>query len=271
MQHQPLRPPTTPDDDGTEKMAYPTNCDFASDISDSKVSSLCETSHHTDTSNDSNQGLTIPPKPPAPIQCCSVCVSDSCTTNIPTNTLSITIQDFTYEALIDTGAELNFISMKVLHTLDKDFKGRFVPKLRHCKCANQSTAVITGDITLPIVFQGQTFWVPFACITNTSYPVFLGMPFLQNANAVWDFKTRTLTICPPSQVTLEQAVHIQPHSEAVLSALVSHAVPANTIGLCSPMHSNLHHDFMVANSVVQVQDSHVPIRVFNPADSVLSL
>ena len=179
------------------------------------------------------------------------------------NYLQVTLNGKTVKAKVDTGADLNFISGKVVDELPIHLKNRFKPIQRKVLCANQSTATTRGLITLPIHIHNQKFSVNFTVFDHTSEEMFLGIPFFKQHKAKIDFYTNKITLCTSNPVHAISHCTLEPFSEAIIQGKLFRTTENSTPGLCTVFPAINTKGILIANTAVIAQEDMVPIRIFN--------
>ena len=113
---------------------------------------------------------------------------------VSNNQIQTSIHGMTYRTLIDTGAACQVLAASVLQS--QQIKSTMLPPtFTQARMANSTVVPFLGRITLPVLIHEKTYSVEFHVLPTLNTPVILGMPFLQQYSAKWDFSTSTLILC----------------------------------------------------------------------------
>jgi hypothetical protein len=100
--------------------------------------------------------------------------------------------------IFDSGSVSSLISEKFYRTLPKDpliqvQLGEFHSS-HNLQSANSSPLSTTGTILLPLQLGTQVVQYPFFIATDLNVPIILGNEFLKFTNAIWDFKSNSVSL-----------------------------------------------------------------------------
>ena len=168
-------------------------------------------------------------------------------------------------AKVDSGADLNFISEKLLLALPVHLKNKFRKKPYDVKCANQSVISCLGEVKLPVDFNGLRLSENFLVFSQAACDMFLGVPFLKKYEVSLTFSPENTKMA----VLLDMPVHaenyfkINPHEEVVIQGYIKQEVLDLTGGHCFPFTSLMERGVHAAHEAVTVFGKTVPVRLYN--------
>ena len=183
---------------------------------------------------------------------------DSIIAELRHNYLPVTVGRIDTLAKLDSGADINAISSRVIDILPDSVKRRFHPRRETVNCANGGDAQVTGDITIPLFIAGTKINTTFQVMEPCQGDIYLGVPFLRKHEARLRFhgsgpNTVELMLCTP--IYAQQFTQIPPRSEIVISGYSKVKMSEGNEGYVFPHGDKL---WSAAHAVVTPTYSRVP-------------
>ena len=113
--------------------------------------------------------------------------------NVTNGTLGWAEEPYAVAVLIDSGSDTSFISKRVAERLSGDRKLREAPPLR-VRLANGETTLSTTILTTGITLGNFRARTAFRILDWDAYDVILGLDWLKQHNASWDFNRNRITV-----------------------------------------------------------------------------
>jgi len=200
------------------------------------------------------------------------------------NHLTISIKQFTFSALIDTGSCRSICTSDLVKQLKYSVKPLESGELGMLFVANGSRMKILGKVVLPIKIQGLLSHHTFYVTDSTMHEIILGLDFLEKLEADIDLKSKTISFLDfiRAQLTVitehgkqfvstKSTIVLQPTSESVIPVFVVKSYPLHQLSLIEPL-PNSHHKFCVARCLVKVKEARQTFcKLLNPTDSVITI
>lgn len=179
----------------------------------------------------------------------------------------ITINGLPLHALIDTGASINCISSQIVSALKA--KGQLIEirnKSTQIKVANGRTINSEGEVTLPILLEGETIEVTLQVITNLSNQIVLGCAFLKQHEAVISFNKNQSTLTLPHfqehvnaqerTILLEEDLEIPPYSQCLAKCKTNITMPEGVL-FCTNTTESLftHRGVLVSKALINSRNT----------------
>ena len=179
------------------------------------------------------------------------------------NSIYVSVASQMYKALIDTGAGMNVVALKVVKSLPLHLQRRFKKKVDSCHVANGGVINTLGTIELPVCINRQVYSQVFTVFNECATDILLGVPFFEKFHAHIDFPNHTLHLSSEIPVHAPTHLTIPPQSEVVCVAHISHPVPNFIEGECENFKPISSKGLMSANIAVCPRRNKIPIRLFN--------
>ena len=200
------------------------------------------------------------------------------------NHLTISIKNFTFAALLDTGACLSICSLDLTKRLKYSLKSLDPGELGILFSANGTGMKILGKVELPIKIEGLLTYHTFYVTDSVTHEIILGLEFLEKLEAKIDLKSKTVSFldCIHANLTViseggkqflstKSTVNLEPMSESIISVSVPRCYPLNQLSIIEPL-PNSYQRFCVARSITQLRNNHTTVcRFLNPTESVITI
>lgn len=171
----------------------------------------------------------------------------SLVTSLSENLINVQIYDHNTNLLVDTGSDLNCISVSLLSKLVPDYKSKLQPsRNKQAEGFAGKLVKILGNITLPTKISDHTFKTTYSVFDQLSHNLILGHPFLKHHGGVYDADTSTLTLkrpelsvtctlrkLPVGVIRSSKTVSVPPYHEVFLPVHVS-KIHSNTYTYMQP-------------------------------------
>ncbi|XP_078799615.1 uncharacterized protein LOC144990300 [Oryzias latipes] len=191
-------------------------------------------------------------------------------------------------ALLDSGARRKVLPLHLFHLIPNGIQPPISPSTVHTlQGIGPEGLAVLGEVDLPVNVGCRVISVNFIIADTTeSTEVILGHPFLLQTQACLDYGSKEITLfgekVPPFKPDPQPATHlVRVARTTVLEAGCEYIVPGTSQAgfatsedlMLSPAKAFVSkHHVMVARSVVQPSQSLcIPIRVFNPSTSPVTL
>jgi len=200
------------------------------------------------------------------------------------------IHDNTFSFLIDTGAMVTLIHSKLVQH-DPQLRERFNENavIRSLRAVNGQNMTILGQVPVPFTI-GNKIYTVFALVADgLTYDVIIGKDFLQQFDAIINFKDSTLQLTQPPNHSTFDSVQTKPsvnnatvhvlytlelpaRSETIIPGLVEGSL-SGTIGILEPLRLLADKlNICGASSLVTLSSNQiVPVQLLNPTTQPITL
>jgi predicted aspartyl protease len=184
--------------------------------------------------------------------------------------LSLEVNGVILNALIDSGASFNYISVKALEHVNLDDEALEFDKTPHrVQVANKTVLSSVGNAKLDINLEDNTFNTKFTVMESLSFDVILGMQFLKENRVVIDAEEGSILFkdfTPNLKVTLNDTIEIPAHSSIFVSASIPEPINQTFILNNSP-YLGLKYGVYGAQGLVNPSNTELTVFLSNLTDT----
>ena len=187
--------------------------------------------------------------------------------------------------LLDTGANICLMPRQVYDDVDAANRAPLLPSDRMISAGNGAPVHVHGMAVITFGMGNQTFKQKFYIVENTVRTI-LGLDFMNNHDArimvsrrtIWlnDHEVRLSDQTNTNQsdkVIMARTVHIKPGEEAVVCGIVrGNGSSEGETTMLEPVRSLVQRTgALVCKIVVTNRQGRVPVRIYNPHDSMITV
>lgn len=176
------------------------------------------------------------------------------------NTANISIDNVNLWALIDTGADINALSLQAYELLPPRHK--LNSNVDEYTTASGSKLNVIGFVILNTVLNGKTVNVKYHVIKDLAHAVVLGTPFFRATNTVIDCTGDKIKVRPVSTLRSGREIVIPPYTEQIETIHLNNNIPNGMLGISSG-NKLQQVGIFVAQSINRVSNNKVNVRLLN--------
>ncbi len=175
-------------------------------------------------------------------------------------------------ALCDTGAAISACSSSIIHQLVPSYKLSLVPTSKTFNVANNKSIKPLGPLNMSFIITKQFFSTQVYVFNELNHAFILGRPFLQDHEAIIDFKSNKIHLNNPIKVHANENLSIKPNSICLVTCSITRNnqnvhVSSGLVGRVCQLDDNV----TIKEALCFVSHNSVPVMIENHSNNPIHI